>query len=152
MVLSIQVHIHLWVSARLGEMVVDLGRVRNGLQSLPDSSQSLGDELGGALLAQPKHHGRAYVKGVAVPLKMACAASRDDVPAFQTCGELARCILRVYSGTLVDVLLSTGTPEVAQFWDLYTCCTCAQRIVRQLIAKVTVEFVWYHCLGLRPVI
>ena len=84
---------NLGVRGRGGQVVVDLGGVRHGVQLLADRRQRARDQVRRALLAKPEHHGGAHVKGVALPVKMPRAAARDDVPAHSH-GWSAACMLK----------------------------------------------------------
>ena len=70
---------------------MDLGGVWHRGQVLAHMCQGFCNQIGGALVPESEHHGGADVKGVALPLEVACAASRYDVPvedfsSFIPCG------------------------------------------------------------------
>ena len=81
---------YLGMCGRGGQVVVDLGGVRHGVQLLPNCRQRARDQVGRSLPPQPEHHGGAHVKGVALPVEVPRAAARDDVPAHTPVGEPAR--------------------------------------------------------------
>ena len=71
----------LWELSALRQVVVHLKGVFQSVQALANRLQALGDKVCGALVAKAKHHGRADVKGVALALEVAGAATGDGVPA-----------------------------------------------------------------------
>ena len=72
---------HLREPAALGQVVNHLGGVRDGLHPFTHCLEALGDEVGGALVSETKHHGRTDIKRVPLALEMTGASAWDEVPA-----------------------------------------------------------------------
>ena len=75
--------LYLGMGCAFGQVVVDLGGVRDGLQALAHSCQGTRDEVGGAGVTHAKHHGGPHIKAIPLALIPASAAARDYVPAVQ---------------------------------------------------------------------
>ena len=74
--LVITVHGHVEAA---GQVVFQLGWIRDGLAVLPHISQGPGEQVGVPFLAEAKNHRGAHIEGVAGSLETAAAASRNQI-------------------------------------------------------------------------
>ena len=71
---------YLRVGLRGRQVVVYLSGIWHSFQASAHSRERSGDEVGGALLTHPKHHGGSHIEGVPLPVIVSCTPSWYDVP------------------------------------------------------------------------